>query len=165
MKELVLQEIHSGGQYGADLTGLEVAKALGLKTGGIAPKGWRVCNPDGTNGTNPSLAEYGLTEHWSSDYPPRTILNVGSTDGTVVFGYLKSPGAKLTIDAAQAAGKHLITNPDAIALRDWLIKHQIRVLNVAGNRLSDHNPGIVEQVRTTLTEALTGSNYTQLALL
>ena len=36
-----LQEVWSGGQNGANIAGLRAAKAVGLKTGGWMPKGYR----------------------------------------------------------------------------------------------------------------------------
>jgi hypothetical protein len=55
----MIEKLISGGQTGADRAGLEAAKALGIATGGTAPKGWRIENPDGTSGSDPSLAEFG----------------------------------------------------------------------------------------------------------
>ena len=48
-------KIISGGQTGIDRMGLEVARELGLPTGGTAPKSYWT-----ENGADPSLAAFGL---------------------------------------------------------------------------------------------------------
>lgn len=147
MKTGVFQII-SGGQTGADRTGLEVAQELGLRTGGLAPYGYRT-----DEGLDPTLSStFGLTEHASAQYAPRTAANVQLADGTVIFG-VASTGSCLTRDLCIAHKKPWIWNPTAEELRAWLIDHNIGILNVAGNRLRT-NPQIVELVRTTLIEAL-----------
>lgn len=148
-----LKRIISGGQTGADEAGLKAAKDSGLETGGTAPKGWRIENYNGTEGSNPKLAEYGLVEHASRDYPPRTKQNVADSDGTVWFGFEGSPGAKLTFSTVNRLRKRLIINPAADELADWLAAYEIEVLNVAGNRLSEFNPTIYEDTYKLLTEA------------
>lgn len=149
----MIEKLISGGQSGADRAGLDVAKALGIPTGGMAPKGWRISLPNGI-GSDPSLAEFGLIESDSYEYPPRTKWNVTNSDGTVWFGFLDSPGAKLTLSTAKEAGKPTIINPTAQGLHEWLKANQIKVLNVAGNRLSSFNPDIYEQTYNVLILAL-----------
>jgi len=154
---MALQMIKSGGQTGADMGGLDAARHLGIPTGGHAPYGWRICLPDGTDGSNPQLADYGLVEHESREYPPRTKLNAQNSDGTVWFGYDRSPGAKLTIKSVKAASKHLIINPTPEDLLLWCERNNIEVLNVAGNRESDDNPGIYQRTYDAIVEAFTFS--------
>lgn len=84
----------------------------------------------------------------------RTAKNVKYSDGTVLFGNTSSPGSRLTIRLCKQYGKPCLTNPTIEQLRRWLEEYQIRILNVAGNRVSK-NPGVVQQVRTTLLGALT----------
>jgi hypothetical protein len=127
--------------------------ALGTHTGGTAPKGWRICLPDGSDGSNPSLADFGLVEHASPEYPPRTRQNVADADGTVWFGFTESNGAKLTLGTAKRLGKPKLINPSPQALRQWVEVEQIKVLNVAGNRSSDHNPEIFITTFETLVIA------------
>ena len=131
-----LRKVISGGQTGADRTGLECAKTLGLETGGTAPKGWRI---DG--GTDPSLADFGLLQSHSESYPPRTEQNVKDSDATVWFGRMTSPGFWCTKRATLKHGKPIIYNPTD--LRD--IANTYEVINVAGNRQRT-NPGVVKQV-------------------
>lgn len=153
----MLKKIRSGGQTGADKAGLLAGQALGLETGGWAPKGWRICLPNGSDGSDPSLAAFGLKEHDSRDYPPRTKLNVIESDGTVWFGYENSRGGRLTLSTAKAHGKPTIVNPTAEELRAWVEQHQIEELNVAGNRASDFNPDIFDQTYQTILNAFIGS--------
>ena len=146
-------KIISGGQTGADYAGLVAATYLDIHTGGTAPKGFRVCLEDGSDGTNPALADFGLAEHASREYPPRTQQNVQDSDGTVWFGYADSPGGKLTMRCAKQMGKPCLVNPTAEQLREWVSKNHIKVLNVAGNRQSPQNPDIFRTTFETIVEA------------
>jgi hypothetical protein len=93
----MLKQIISGGQTGADLAGLEAARALNIPTGGTAPRGYRCEGPGGCDSNNLNLKQYGLVEHTSRQYPPRTKQNVLDSDGTVWFGLiLGSKGFHLT---------------------------------------------------------------------
>ena len=151
---MILTKIISGGQSGADKSGLIAGQILGLKTGGTAPKGWRVRTPDGREGSDPTLAAYGLVEHSSSDYPPRTRENAKNAEGTVWFGFVDSPGGKLTKKTCVTLGKPFIENPSPDELRAWLIEHRIETLNVAGNSLSELNPHIEALTIDTLVRAI-----------
>jgi len=130
-----LKKIISGGQTGADRTGLECAKELGLETGGMAPKLYRT-----ETGPDPTLAEYGLIESPNHTYPPRTRWNVQHSDATLWFGNLGSPGYWCTRKAAEQYHKEFIENPESIPT------DRFETINIAGNRLST-NPSIVELVR------------------
>lgn len=149
----MLTKIISGGQTGADQGGLVAAKQLGLQTGGTAPKGFRT-----DTGPNRELANYGLVEHSNSSYKPRTIENVRNSDGTVWFGNVNSPGARLTISTCVKLKKPCIINPSKLQLIDWIDKKFIKTLNVAGNR-ENSNPGIYERVIFFLTHVLKSKEY------
>ncbi|SRR5260221_9026339 len=143
-------KIISGGQTGIDQLGLKVAKELGIPTGGTAPKGFRT-----ELGPYLSLRdEYNLVESIYSDYGPRTKDNVLDSDGTVVFSEIGSAGSRLTISCARIANKPYILNPDANELRDWLIEHNIKTLNVAGNRGNNLTTSKLLEFRNILREAL-----------
>lgn len=86
MKTSVVR-IVSGGQTGADIGGLIAGSLLGIETGGWAPKGWRT-----EEGVNPDLVGFGLREHESPEYPPRTHQNIIDSDATLLFGDLMQPG-------------------------------------------------------------------------
>lgn len=147
-------KIISGGQTGADRAGLDAAKACGIPTGGYAPKGWRVCLENGKDGSDPSLAEFGLIELATRDYPPRTKKNVAESDGTIWFGYAHSLGGKLTIGECKRLVKPCILNPSSgLSLRNWCEQNNIKTLNVAGSRASDFNPNIYETTYNTICEA------------
>jgi hypothetical protein len=146
------EKIISGGQTGADRAGLDAARGLGIPTGGFAPKGWRICLPSGSEGSDPSLAEYGLVETDTANYETRTQLNTQTSCGTVWFGTMDSSGAKQTLTSAQAAGKPIICNPNEQELREWVKQHHIKILNVAGNRASIE-PTVYQQTFATITNA------------
>lgn len=126
----MIKRVISGGQTGVDRTGLEVARELGIPTGGTAPKGWRI---DG--GADPSLADFGLVESPYDTYPPRTRENVVNSDATVLFGNMESPGCKLTIKLCKQNQRVYLCNPTEDTLKEWIEENDIKVLNVAGNRL------------------------------
>ena len=139
-------KVISGGQTGADMGGLQGAKALGLATGGIAAAGWMT-----ENGANPYLQEYGLVEGekgstTAETYNKRTIENIRNADGTAIFGDVNSPGSRRTVQAAQNLGKPVLRVPldttlnnrpaAAQLLGDFVETNNIQTLNIAGNRES-----------------------------
>lgn len=132
-----LRKVISGGQTGADRTGLECASALGLLTGGTAPQGFRT-----DNGPDPTLKTFGVVEHPSWSYKPRTLENVKNSDITLWFGDAASPGGKLTQRYCREQGKLFIENPKDLRL----FAEQYEVWNIAGNRART-NPGVVQQVK------------------
>jgi hypothetical protein len=135
-----LRKVISGGQTGADKTGLICAKELGLETGGTAPKGYRT-----EKGADYSLRdEFGLVESNSSDYKPRTYQNAADGDVTVWFGKLGSPGYWCTKAGCNKAGKEFYENPTELQLE--YLANSFEVWNVAGNRESK-NPAVVGKVR------------------
>ena len=143
-----VQKIISGGQTGGDEAGLFAAEELGIATGGHMPKGYRV-----EGGTNEALAQrFGLVEHESPQWVPRTAANTQNSDGTIWFGN-ESPGKGATRREARNAGKPFIDNPTKERFIEWLEENNIQVLNVAGNRASS-NPELYEAVKTFLTDSL-----------
>jgi len=142
--DTILKKIISGGQVGADIQGLEIAKANGLDTGGTAPPGWWQWNAKATmrRVANKDLLEsYGL-EQGEGDplsknpYSVRTKKNVEDSDGTVLFydGLIKS-GTSLTRSYAKIIGRPYIENPTSAELEHWIRTNKIRTLNVAGSRV------------------------------
>ena len=177
----MLHTIISGGQTGADQAGLRAGRALGLRTGGWATRGFRTLD-----GSASWLAEYGLREAATTDYPTRTAMNVRDSDATVRFARdFDSSGERCTLKAIQKHKKpHLdvlvvdagvLKNAqaapgfDAIAeafrvhagiangfvglLRAFLIAHNVSILNVAGNT-EQTAPGIGVLVEAFLVRAL-----------
>jgi hypothetical protein len=149
----MLVQVISGGQTGADLGGLFAAKACGLKTGGWMPKGFRTLD-----GPRPDLAEdYGLQEHSSAHYPPRTRRNVQMSDATLRFARLwQTPGEQATLRFLIRYGKPYFdvdvdAPPPHAEVADWLRSQRVRILNIAGN--TERNvPGIEAFVAAYLTE-------------
>ena len=140
-------KIISGGQTGADMGGLLAAIDLGIRTGGWAPKGWIT-----EAGPNPELREYGLVQHSSPNYPPRTRMNCQDSDLTAIFGDMKSPGCKLTLSICREDDIPVLINPDSQELRDMCEQLGVETLNVAGNRASK-DATIEERVRKIVRDA------------
>lgn len=137
-----LRKIISGGQTGADREALNFAVAIGLETGGTAPKGWRT-----EKGPAPNLAYYGLVESDSSEYAVRTRQNVKDSDVTLWFGNCNTAGYGCTKFACEREGKLFYVNPTKAQLE--FIAHKYEVVNVAGNRAST-NPKIEDIVHNAL---------------
>lgn len=135
----------SGGQTGVDQAALLAARTAGLPTGGWAPHGWRT-----QAGSAPWLADFGLREHASSSYGPRTDQNAADASAVLLFGDATSPGCRRTASAANRFGRptHVVPwspglpVPDAAATRAWLARIRPAVLDVAGNR-EESAPGIL----------------------
>ncbi len=123
-------KIISGGQTGADQGALVGAKQAGIATGGWMPRGFRTeCGPC------PELGPlYGMQEHPSSEYPPRTRQNVKDADGTIWVGAADGRGFECTYAAVDKYFKPFLNNPDPVTLRQWAEHYHIHVLNVAGPR-------------------------------
>ncbi len=127
----MVKKIISGGQTGVDQLGLQVAKALGIKTGGTAPLGYWT-----ENGSEPELGkEFGLVEG-SAGYIYRTRKNVQDSDATLLFGDLTSPGSRMTIDFCKEYQKPYLENPTYTQIIEFVEGNDYQVLNIAGNRKS-----------------------------
>lgn len=133
----MVTKVISGAQIGADIAGLRAAKALGLETGGWMPRGFL-----SKKGFHPEYAlEYGIREHMSPSYPPRTEQNVFDSDATVRFAFdFNSPGERCTLKAITRHEKPyfdvsidmgILTDPRQFSI--WLDLEDVKVLNVAGN--------------------------------
>lgn len=151
----MISKIISGGQLGADQGGLQAAKGLGIATGGFIPKNYRT-----ELGNQPELKElYGLEETESSEYPPRTAMNIKSSDGTIrIATNFNSAGEKLTLKLIKQYNKpYFDINPlfpcDVKEVQKWIRDNRISVLNIAGNRESASS-GIEEFTKKFLTECL-----------
>jgi Circularly permutated YpsA SLOG family len=131
----MLIQVISGGQTGADLGGLIAARACGLRTGGWMPRGFLTLD-----GPRPDLAKkYGLQEHRSASYPPRTRCNVQHSDATIRFArHWHTNGERATLKfLCQYRKPYLDVSVDAppapAEVAYWLREHRVRILNVAGN--------------------------------
>ncbi|MBX3431888.1 MAG: putative molybdenum carrier protein [Pirellulales bacterium] len=149
--------IVSGGQTGADRAALDFAIRTGLPHDGWCPLG-RLAE-DG-----PLPARYRLRETESRHYAERTERNVRESEATVVFALRRdlSGGTRLTAESAEREGKPLLVlTADecgpleaAVLLRQFLSRHAVARLNVAGPRASQE-PAIGAYVDAALTAALT----------
>lgn len=175
-----LERIISGGQTGADQAGLFAAEELGIATGGMATKGYRV-----EGGADPSLLRdrFGLTEHSEKDYRYRTVKNMEESDGTVIFysgegdrgtgmtealakgEEINGPkGTKMQIPGGRP---HIVIMGNSAENRqrliDFIRDNHIRTLNVAGNRGSKGGADFQANVQRFLVEALGGEKRIEYA--
>jgi len=99
---VTIARIISGGQTGVDIAALRAAKSRNIPTGGTMPKGFRTLN-----GPKPEWArEFGLQEHASASYPPRTYQNVRDADVTIRIAFdFDSAGERCTAKAIAQYGK------------------------------------------------------------
>ena len=148
--------IISGGQTGADQGGLEADLALGLPTGGWMPKGFIT-----QDGPRPDFVrKFGVLEHASSKYPPRTEENVKASNATIRFATdFSSAGEKCTLRAIKKYKRpyfdiHINYPPPVSEVKQWLIENKVVVLNIAGNS-ERTSPGIQSFVIQYLTDLLT----------
>ncbi|GFE69103.1 YpsA SLOG family protein [Chroococcus sp. FPU101] len=153
----------SGGQTGVDRLGLEIAKSLNIPT-----KGYAAGNYMTEKGIDLSLKEFNLIpgKEYSSlkdTYNFRTGANIKISDGTLILGDHSSPGSKVTIQYAKALNKPYLTlsneqlqNPELSAqiITEWIKNNNIKTLNIAGNRESKLNQQALENIKQTLSQAL-----------
>ena len=148
----VVQKIVSGGQTGVDRGALDAAIEAGIPAGGWCPKGRRA-----EDGRIPEI--YPLQETDSADYQVRTERNVVDSDATLILcrGPLTG-GTQETQRMALRHGKPLLVidldDPSpAQEVREWLVRHGVKTLNVAGPRES-HSPGIRKAAHDYLLRVL-----------
>ena len=146
-----VERIVSGGQTGADRGALDAAIEVGIPHGGYCPRG-RIAE-DGRISDR-----YQLTETASESYEERTGLNVIESDATLILTHgALTGGSRLTKELAEGAGRptlhldlsRLSAEEAAVKVREWLSRHQVSVLNVAGSRES-LSPGLCAAVKQLL---------------
>jgi len=132
----MLEKIISGGQTGADQAALDAAIKLGIPHGGWVPKGR--LTEDG-----PLPDKYDLTEMPTASYPERTKKNIRESDGTLILSHgMLTNGSEFTRKMAlkyQQPMLHIDFNrmipfDAAVVINNWMVDHDISVLNVAGSR-------------------------------
>ncbi|MEI6691244.1 MAG: putative molybdenum carrier protein [Chlorobium sp.] len=129
----MLKKIVSGGQSGVDRAALDAAIAVCIDYGGWCPKGRR--SEDG------GIPErYLLQETPHADYRQRTAWNVRDSDGTLILvrNRLKG-GSRYTYECAIKTERPCMIvrfdNMPAIeSVMQWIIRHAIETLNIAGPR-------------------------------
>lgn len=103
-------QVISGGQTGVDVAALRVAQCLGLRTGGLAPRGWKT-----TAGPRPQLRTTFKLEEGVGGYRDRTRRNVEAAHATLILANdFESSGTLLTIACATASERplHQVKLPD-----------------------------------------------------
>lgn len=136
MQKIAIPIIISGGQTGVDRAALDFALSNNIPCGGWCPKG-RLSE----DGRIPN--KYPLKETVSTAYPVRTRKNIVSATGTLIIvkdDYMDR-GTTLTLEICRKLNKPFFvasgSNPNEKELLiDWLAKHQIKILNIAGCRAS-----------------------------
>jgi hypothetical protein len=148
MQQHVIRII-SGGQTGVDRAALDVARNLGIPHGGWCPKG-RLAEDGAID------ASYPLEETPSAAYEQRTMWNVRDADATLIITS-RTPltgGTRYTKSVAEGLRRpHLVVTLEqqgSLAITaEWLRRHDVRVLNVAGPRASGQ-PGIYREASAYL---------------
>lgn len=145
--------IISGGQTGADRAALDFAIKHNLPHGGWIPKGRKAL--DGVLD-----AKYQLKETPTEEYPERTEWNVRDSDATVVFTLAPKAtgGSQKAISFARKLKKPYLHLHKGILgahqkLIQFLDKHYVRRLNVAGSREAAEGDSIYAWVTSVLEKA------------
>ena len=151
----MIEKIISGGQTGADRAALDTAIEIGINHGGWVPRGRKT-----EDGRLPP--KYHVQETNSIDYAQRTEFNILDSDGTLIIshGDLKG-GSELTQKLARKHHRsclhidlNTINEYRAVEIiQSWIDSKDIRVLNVAGPRISE-DPNIYEDVQNVLRSLL-----------
>jgi hypothetical protein len=132
-------KIISGGQTGVDRAALDVALKYGIECVGWCPAG--------------RLDEFGriperypVRELEGAGFGERTLANVRDSDGTVIVyaGELRG-GAEFTVECCERLQRpHKLidaakrsADEAAAAIADFVLDHEIGILNVAGPRQSE----------------------------
>lgn len=151
-----LTTVISGGQTGVDQAALYAAKLYGLKVGGMMPSGYRTLV-----GKWRWAQYFGMSEHPSNLYPPRTEHNVLHSDATVqIASDFTTAGELCTSKLITKHRKPFVrvivkmdgtfnTEPDRLAR--WLRDKEVWTLNVAGNS-EGTSPGIGMLAAAYLTQ-------------
>ena len=142
--------IVSGGQSGVDRGALDAALQAAVPCGG-----W--CPADGMAEDGCIDARYGLQRLPQGGYARRTRRNVEDSDATLIlyFGELEG-GTALTAACCEQLGSPLLlvdaleTTPEQAALRarEFILRHAVLRLNVAGPRASKTPPAYAYASRT-----------------
>jgi len=151
-------KIISGGQSGVDRAALDFALKFNISCGGWCPKGRKA--EDGRIDK-----KYPLTETTDDNYNIRTKLNIGESDGTLIFfKKMHDKGTLLTIKFAEEFNKpvlevNLLDNQkqNLQIVNAWLRDHNFKILNIAGPRESN-SPGIYNDSLRFLEQLLKQAN-------
>ena len=146
-------QIISGGQTGVDRAALDFALLHKIKCGGFCPRG-RLAE-DGI-----IASKYPLQESPTGFYQERTRLNITYSDATLILisENLFGKGSLYTRNTCRQLKKEYLvidltlnSGENIKICREWLSSHQIRILNIAGNREST-TPGIYRLAASFLSD-------------
>lgn len=179
---LPLKRVISGGQVGADQAALRAARHLGLETGGTAPPGYRTsAGPQRELLAGYGLVEHeDRGSAVASGYIARSKRNVDDAQATLAFRVRSSAGTDKTIGycisgqwrtptLAFGASNDVVCHvtghrPVLIvqhmtaeaqqAVRTFLYERRVSILNVAGHRTVDGEPGWEDAVEAFLIKTL-----------
>ncbi len=149
---MLIDKIISGGQTGVDRAALDIAIKHNIAHGGWCPRG-RIAE-DGTIDER-----YNLTETDSREYACRTKWNVRDSDGSLILNSGRlAGGTAVTVSVARRYNKHchsisLDKTTDVSDAIEWISRHNIRILNIAGPRESKQ-PGIYKEAYQLLESLL-----------
>ena len=136
-------KVISGGQTGADQGGLSAANMYNIPTGCIAPENFNTAN-----GPNVELLRNTFKLEARGSYRSRTFENVEQSDGTIrLCVNFNSPGERCTLNAINQYSKpfldvDLLNQFLSSTAVNWIIRNEIKILNIAGNRERAGNPSI-----------------------
>ncbi len=145
-------KIISGGQTGADQAGLFAARSVGFETGGHAHQGYKTLAGIETE----LLQSFNVEEHPVHGYKPRTFWNVEHSDATIRLAFnFKSRGEICTFNAIKKYNKPyldimLSDLPPQYEIAAWIVEHDIKVLNIAGNGDGSKNGKVFNVVQQYL---------------
>ena len=128
---------------------LESVRELGLETKGYTKK-TDIPNQVEADYQKIIREMYGVQESSSEKAIYSSILNLESSDGTVVIGNANSKTVKILEDVAKRRNIPIIINPSAFTLRKFLSENNIRNLNISNNvaTISEKNKEIYKQILT-----------------
>lgn len=153
----MLKKIISGGQTGADQAALDVAIKMGIPHGGWIPKGRKT-----EKGYLPD--KYRLREMPNGNYAKRTVKNIIDSEATLILSHGKLSGGSELARIVSEKYKRPCLHVDlsirsgaraARMIKDWIVRCNIEVLNVAGPRASN-DPDIYADTVNVLQTALSG---------
>ncbi len=143
-------KIISGGQTGVDQAALDVALHHGIACGGWCPAGR-------LDEFGEIPAHYPMQELRQGGFAERTRQNVRESDGTVIIHDRQlSGGSAETVRFCRELNRpHQLIDSSTVSaetaadlIRDFLAKHKIDILNIAGPRQSQWPEGYDYVVRT-----------------
>ncbi len=130
------------GQTGVDQLALRSARERGLATFAILPEGRRTERADGVTEMPDDFADACVLELGSQRYRYCTWANVFVADGTLLLDLAASEGSEETRRACRILDRPLMELTDVdpatleLEIADWVRRHAVRVMHVAGTRRS-----------------------------